>query len=543
MDAARVSSSGLGRLSGFMQRPSIYPLLSNDRLKLWRDQLASEFGLKLAAFERAEMTYYDSFDWRLYDAGKRLECVRWPDRAELRLVCLADQSVDAMLPIAVGNTRFASDLPASELRQCLEDLLEMRAYLPLAILEVRRYSLRQEDDEGKTRARLHIEAFTLLGAGGKRRRLLKRLRLQPLRGYEKAARRIDRKLEQQYHLRADDDEVFMQALAAAGKRPGDYSSKLDIELQPDMRADAAVRMILLKLFATMQANESGTIADLDSEFLHDFRIAVRRTRSALGELKKVFPPAALRRFRREFAWLGSLTSEVRDLDVYLLKFDSYKAAIPTALRDDLEPLRAFLKYKHHLEQSQHLAVQLQGRRYRKLKQQWERYLVSPLAKRPVAKDAAKSIGEVARHRTWRMYKRVLKEGEAITLESQPPQLHELRKSCKKLRYLMEFFQLLYPPGAVRSSIKELKQLQDNLGDFQDLDVQIGALKHFAMEMRRRGEYSAATGMAMDALLESLDEGKQRARAQFEARFAQFTCEDNQAGFVQLFHAGGPVDAT
>ena len=177
-----------------------------------------------------------------------------------------------------------------------------------------------------------------------------------------------------------------------------------------------------------------------------------------------------------------------------------------------------------------------------MKQQWERYLLAPLAKRPVARDAAKSIGKVARRRTWRMYKRVLKEGKAITAESLPPELHELRKSCKKLRYLMEFFQSLYPPGAMRASIKELKQLQDNLGDFQDLDVQIEALKRFAMEMRRRGEYTAATGMAMDSLLETLDEGMQRARAEFEARFAQFSCEDNQAGFAQLFHTRGPLDA-
>ena len=38
--------------------------------------------------------------------------------------------------------------------------------------------------------------------------------------------------------------------------------------------------------------------------------------------------------------------------------------------------------------------------------------------------------------------------------------------------------------AIRAAIKELKQLQDNLGDFQDADVQIAALKGFAMEMRR-----------------------------------------------------------
>jgi CHAD domain-containing protein len=483
-----------------------------------------------------EITYYDSFDWRLYAAGKRLECVRRSDHAELRLVRIADQAVEAMLPDIGGEVRFPSELPDGELGQRLQDLLEMRAYLPFATLKVARYSLCQLDSEGKTRARLHLESCSLLTADGKRHLLQKRLRLQSLRGYAKAARSLGRALEERFGLHPVEDGLFMQTLAAAGKHPGDYSSKLDITLQPDMRADAAVRQVLLKLFDTMQANEAGTIANLDSEFLHDFRVAVRRTRSALGELKKLFPPATLQRFRSEFAWLGSLTSSVRDLDVYLLKFDGYKAAIPAELRSDLEPLRGFLKYKQHVEQSQQLAVQLQGKRYRKLKKQWEGYLRSPLARQPVARDAAKTIGEVARHRTWRMYRRVLKEGKAITSESPAPQLHELRKSCKKLRYLMEFFQSLYAPEAIRTSIRELKQLQDNLGDFQDLDVQIDALKRFALEMRQRGEYNAATGKAMDALLEALGARMQAVRAEFEARFEEFSCEDNQARFAELFHS-------
>ena len=525
-----------------MQKPSIYPLLRSARLSQWRDQLSATPGLETVAPERLEITYYDSFDWRLHAVGKRLECLRWPDHAELRLVRLADQSVEAMLPADAAQMRFAADLPESALRQGLHGLLEMRAFLPLATLKVLRYSFRQEDGEGKTRARLHLESFSLISTDGKRRLLQKRLRLQPLRGYAKAARSIGRILEQQYCLQAGDDDLFTQALAVVGKHPGDYSGKLEIDLQADMRADAAVRGILLQLFATMQANEAGTIADLDSEFLHDFRVAVRRTRSALGQLKNVFAPATLARFRGEFAWLGTLTSAVRDLDVYLLKFDGYQAAIPAELRHDLEPLRSFLRYKQHLEQSQHLAVQLRGKRYRKLKQQWDRYLHAPLARRPVARDAAKCILEVANRRTWQMYKRVLKEGQAITPESPPPELHELRKSCKKLRYLMEFFQSLYPPGALRAVIKELKQLQENLGDFQDLDVQIEALRHFVMEMRRRGEYSAATGKAIDALLETLDAQMHQVRAEFEARFTQFSRKGNQSRFAQLFHPDAVEDA-
>jgi CHAD domain-containing protein len=410
----------------------------------------------------------------------------------------------------------------------------MRAFLPLAQLSVNDSCLRRVDTEGKTRIRIHVENIRLNTAADQSRPLQKRIRLEPLRGYEKTARKAVKLLETDYRLTASCDELYNLALERAGKQPGDYSSKLSIVFEHDMRADAAVRRVLLVLLHSMQVNEPGTIRDLDSEFLHDFRVAVRRTRSALGELKWVFPPATRARFRREFAWLGALTSSVRDLDVYLLKFDRYQASIPKDLRDDLEPLRQFLQYKQHKQQAGDLARELQGRRYRRLKQQWQRYLESPLAKRPVAKDAARPIGVVASHRIWRMYRRVLKEGRAISPESPPPDLHELRKSCKKLRYLMEFFQSLYPRDAIRAAIKELKQLQDNLGDFQDLDVQINAFDHFILEMRRRGEYSDATGKAMEALLDALRLEMQAVRADFESRFQRFTRRDNRQRFKKLF---------
>ena len=65
------------------------------------------------------------------------------------------------------------------------------------------------------------------------------------------------------------------------------SAKLDVPLDPSMRTDAALRRILVALLAAMRANEDGTRRDLDPEYLHDFRVAIRRTRSCLGQVKGV----------------------------------------------------------------------------------------------------------------------------------------------------------------------------------------------------------------------------------------------------------------
>ena len=87
----------------------------------------------------------------------------------------------------------------------------------------------------------------------------------------------------------------------------------------------------------IEANLEGTIADLDSEFLHDFRVSVRRSRAVQRELKGVFAPAELARFRAEFRWLQQVTGDARDLDVYVLEFERCarwcpRRCAPTSIR-------------------------------------------------------------------------------------------------------------------------------------------------------------------------------------------------------------------
>ena len=94
-------------------------------------------------------------------------------------------------------------------------------------------------------------------------------------------------------------------------------------------------------------------------------------------------------------------------------------------------------------------------------------------------NAARPIHELASRRILKMYKRVLKEGRAIGPETSPEHLHELRKSCKKLRYLIEFFVSLYSKNSAKAVIKSLKLLLDNLGNYQDLEVQAGKLRGLA----------------------------------------------------------------
>ncbi len=63
----------------------------------------------------------------------------------------------------------------------------------------------------------------------------------------------------------------------------------------------------LALLGILVANEGGLRANLDTEFLHDFRVAVRRIRSLLRPDQARLPAAAVEHFSTEFGWIGRLT--------------------------------------------------------------------------------------------------------------------------------------------------------------------------------------------------------------------------------------------
>ena len=141
--------------------------------------------------------------------------------------------------------------------------------------------------------------------------------------------------------------------------------------------------------------------------------------------------------------------------------------------------------------------------------------------------------ELADRRIRKAYNNVVHEGRSIDENSASERLHELRKSCKKLRYLLEFFQSLYPRETIKPLIRSLKDLLENLGDFQDLEVQTHTLQHYAAEMTRAGETQSDTLLAIGALIDRLATRQQDARDAFEDTFAGFDGKDHRRALTRL----------
>jgi CHAD domain-containing protein len=497
------------------------------------DRLAAVYSLSKDSEQSQLQTYFDSFDWRIYGAGgvivqsdqKPGPVLEWRDRGT--------GVAQERFPVTGDTPRFSWDFPAGGFKARLEPALEMRALLPVVELESRStvYRLRNKDE--KTVLRLVLDRCGCRNPGSREFVPMGRyLRLLPLKGYDRPYKKIQAFLCSRFELSESAAVPLDAALAALGRRAEDYSSKLNFKLVPDQRADVVTKQILLHLLNVMESNVPGTLKDLDSEFLHDLRVAVRRTRSALSQIKDVFLPEEIEEFKSRLAWVGQVSGPTRDMDVYLLDFPTYQNTLPPQYRQDLEPLRDFLNDHQKIEQ-QVLVKKLRSPHFRTLLKEWREFLETPPPRVALPANAVRPIREVADRRIKKMFKLVLDEGLAIHDESEAEELHELRKSCKKLRYLMEFFQNLYPQKEIRFLIKELKRLLDNLGDFQDLEVQAEKLRDFAHQMVEEGAVPADTLLAMGMLVDDLLARQHQAYQEFFGRFAQFAAEDNRAVLSRL----------
>jgi CHAD domain-containing protein len=316
-----------------------------------------------------------------------------------------------------------------------------------------------------------------------------------------------------------------------------------------MPAAQAGATILLRLLDTIDANLPGVLADTDTEFLHDLRVSVRRTRSGLklfGDALTGLSAAELASFAAEFKWVGDLTTPTRDLDVHLLDFDQTARGLAAAKPDDLEPFRAYLHSRRRRE-FRALARGLRSARFTGLVSRWRERLTeiqrgaggSTPRSGSSRRAGGTTAGLLAAERTRVAFAKVARRGAAITADSPAESLHDLRKRCKELRYALEFFGPVYDPAASAPVVADLKRLQDCLGEFQDTEIQITEIRALAGAMLAAREAPAVTLLAMGEITAGLAGRQRAARADFERRFAAFAGAEGQRRVSALLRGREP----
>ncbi len=473
------------------------------------------------AAHQSHGAYYDSFDWRLFQQSLALV-------GNQRTIYLTDLATATNSPKVSLRQRptFAWNLPEGEIKERLAPLLDVRTLLPQAEVYTHHAPYRVLNEDEKTVARLVVE--TVRPSTPDAPPLFTCARLLSLRGYEVETGQVGEWLIERGATAITPLEIYERILTAVGKEPGNYSAKPRLTLDPNVPALATLKQLLQAELAIIQTNAPYIPQDVDTEFLHDFRVALRRTRSAISQFKDVLPAAEVARFRADLKTVAQWTNDLRDLDVYLLAEPVYRAMLPDFMQEKMAPLFAHLQRKRKKALRTAVAA-LHSPTYQQIMADWETFLNTP-----DPNPDALPILPLAQQRIYKRYRRIIKQGQKILLNGEEAEMHALRIECKKLRYLLEFFVTLFSPEEMALLIGQLKTLQTNLGDINDLHVQEAYLLRLADELPLPA--ARATLLAVGALVAHLHQQREQAREKFSDAFTQFATPENQHLFKQLFKA-------
>ena len=232
-----------------------------------------------------------------------------------------------------------------------------------------------------------------------------------LRGYDDQARRADRLLIGLGLVRVENDE----AVPASSAQETSVTDR-------SVPAALLLRAALTGFFVTMGENLPGLLDDVDTEFLHDFRVSVRRTRATLKLGRPALGEAMRSRWEPAFKSLGDLTTPVRDLDVYQLALPAMGLWLVTADRADLNPLAAHLQHRR-AQEHRRLVRSLRSAKFQQLLTQWGQELVTLGDTAQDADLEQLSAGWLADRSISRAHRRVARDGALIGADSPAEHLH------------------------------------------------------------------------------------------------------------------------
>jgi len=363
---------------------------------------------------------------------------------------------------------FAWECPEGPLQRVLESTVGVRRLLDQIDAETSGELLAVLDERGKTVARLRVESgqARMPPAGGWQQ-LPTMVTLTGMKGYEDVYQRLVPVIESRPGIDPCPEGLYGLMLRRVGPTLASPSSLPPNALDHAVPADLGTRRVLLALLETLSVNEPGLRANLDSEFLHDFRVAVRRTRSLLGQIKQVLPDIVVEHFAAGFSWLGRVTGPPRDLDVLVLALRNERAEFAS---EDLDEVLSYLAREQQKEY-QRLIEALDSSRYQRLRLEWRAFLIQEPSAVPEAARAKRLFADVISQRAWKLTRRIATASRAIDSQSAPAQIHAVRILAKKLRYMVDVAPAFFAADDLGRVLDALKKAQKILGNFNDAEVQ------------------------------------------------------------------------
>lgn len=226
--------------------------------------------------------------------------------------------------------------------------------------------------------------------------------------------------------------------------------------------------VIKEQFQRIAKRKKGVLADKETEHLHQMRVGTRRLRTALQIFENAIrlPKSANAKQLRD---LARVLGEVRDLDVQTASLkDDYLPALSQREQKKLERLLRVLIDRRKIAFAQMKIVL--NEEFERIQKSYSTWIdrpqftdVAQLPLRSVLPDVLSPLlSELFLHPGWLIPTDKISDDNAEVL-------HDLRKTCKHVRYQTEFFVPFYGDD-FRNWVQEIKRIQDDLGTFQDTQI-------------------------------------------------------------------------
>ncbi len=511
-------------------RQTRYLLPDSMTKKSFLDTLGQHFIVKQIENNLEKFALLDSFEWALYE--HRIMAVRH----ENQRISLWFEEEDILDPDMAHNiehisakTRFWWEFPESSERDILKKLLDLRALYPVyeAMLRTEQFNLM--DDDGKIL--VFCQLITISYPENIRTPILRMAKIIPVTGYKtenKQAIELLKSLGGFIPRLSPIDSL----LGALGITPKPFSIKPGLKLDPKISSRTAASTIISIMIHKQRQTEHGVIKDIDSEFLHHYRVALRMIRAAVAQLKEVFPPQDVISLKQRFGALASETNYLRDLDVFILDKERYMGLLPPSLKDGLLPMFNDFEQSRAVEVKR-IARWLSSRAYKQEMTELETLFENGYSALETH-WSEQPIIELAVSKIQKRYKKIQKAASKITHNTADEDIHEIRINCKKLRYLLYFFGSLFNKKQVKVAGRHLKKLQNTLGIFNDLSVQTEFLENHLDQIEHQSRKNILLIASLGGLISSLHTMQMQEREKCIAALAVFSNGRNQGLFKQTF---------
>ena len=308
---------------------------------------------------------------------------------------------------------------------------------------------------------------------------------------EELARRLtaplrNRKLEEIVRLRTGTEDVALLEGQHVLRSYENLDSALRDTVTPareqrtPRRAPAIehVRAYLKAQLAEIERADPLIRSGNDPRAVHDFRVAVRRTRSVLKSTRELFDEDWLESLRDELRWIAGELAAARDLDVLLARLgkEAGPAEAPVVKLLETERRRAWKRAR----------TALSGDRYLKLLDR-----IAAAVEAPPVRQADLSLEAVA----GREFKKLRRAARKLGPKASADQVHRARILAKRARYAADLAAPVVGKRA-RRFVKAAKQFQDVVGAHQDAVVAADRI-HGVIERTKNVESAFAAGRLVE----------------------------------------------